>query len=135
MRKTINIEGTERTVDANALLPRQYRKEFGRDVIVDMKKLLGGIQLSAEALKRARKDPDGMAAELLADPNALGSMDLSVVENLAWLMLRAGGEDVGDTVEAWLGSLTDTMTVYNIMPDIVELWVSSQSTTSKAKKK
>lgn len=135
MRKTINIEGTERTVDANALLPRQYRKEFGRDVIVDMQKLLGGIKLSAEALKRARKDPDGMAAELLADPNALGSMDLSVIENLAWLMLRAGGEEVGDTVEAWLGSLTDTMTIYNIMPDIVELWVSSQSTTSKAKKK
>lgn len=135
MRKTINIEGTERTVDANALLPRQYRKEFGRDVIVDMQKLLGGIKLSAEALKRARNDPDGMAAELLADPNALGSMDLSVIENLAWLMLRAGGEDVGDTVEAWLGSLTDTMTIYNIMPDIVELWVSSQSTTSKAKKK
>ena len=76
-----------------------------------------------------------MAAELLADPNALDSMDLSVIENLAWLMLRAGGEDVGDTVEAWLGSLTDTMTIYNIMPDIVELWVSSQSTTSKAKKK
>lgn len=135
MRKTINIEGTERTVDANALLPRQYRKEFGRDVIVDMQKLLGGIKLSAEALKRARNDPDGMAAELLADPNALDSMDLSVIENLAWLMLRAGGEDVGDTVEAWLGSLTDTMTIYNIMPDIVELWVSSQSTTSKAKKK
>lgn len=135
MRKKIVIEGEARTLDANALLPRQYRKEFGRDVIVDMKKLLGGIQLTADALKRARKDPDGLAAELLADPEALDELDVSVVENLAWLMLRAGGEDVGDSVEDWLASLQDFMTIYNIMPEIVDLWLSSQKTTARVKKK
>lgn len=135
MRKKITIEGKPCTMDANALLPRQYRKEFGRDLIVDMKKLLGGIQLTADALKKARKDPDGLAADLLADPEALGSMDLSVIENLAWLMLRAGGENVGDTVNDWLGGLQDFMTVYNIMPDVVELWTSAQKTTAKSKKK
>lgn len=135
MRKKITIEGKTRTLDANALLPRQYRKEFGRDVIVDMKKLLGGIQLTADALKRARKDPDGLAAELLADPDALDQLDVSVVENLAWLMLKAGGEDVGESVEDWLASLQDFMTIYNIMPEIVDLWLSSQKTTAKVKKK
>ena len=135
MRKKIIIEGKARTLEANALLPRQYRKEFGRDLIVDMKKLLGKVQLTAEALKKARQDPDGLAADLLADPDALDGMDLSVVENLAWLMLRAGGEDVGDNVETWLASLQDFMTVYNIMPEIIELWITSQKTTAKPKKK
>ena len=135
MRKKIIIEGKARTLEANALLPRQYRNEFGRDLIVDVKKLLGKVQLTAEALKKARQDPDGLAADLLADPDALDGMDLSVVENLAWLMLRAGGEDVGDSVEDWLASLQDFMTVYNIMPEIIELWITSQKTTEKPKKK
>ena len=135
MRKKIIIEGKARTLEANALLPRQYRNEFGRDLIVDVKKLLGKVQLTAEALKKARQDPDGLAADLLADPDALDGMDLTVVENLAWLMLRAGGEDVGDNVETWLASLRDFMTVYNIMPEIIELWITSQKTTTKPKKK
>ena len=135
MRKKIIIEGKARTLEANALLPRQYRNEFGRDLIVDVKKLLGKVQLTAEALKKARQDPDGLAADLLADPGALDGMDLSVIENLAWLMLRAGGEDVGDDVETWLASLQDFMTVYNIMPEIIELWITSQKTTTKPKKK
>lgn len=135
MRKKIIIEGKARTLEANALLPRQYRNEFGRDLIVDVKKLLGKVQLTAEALKKARQDPDGLAADLLADPDALDGMDLSVIENLAWLMLRAGGEDVGDNVETWLASLQDFMTIYNIMPEIIELWITSQKTTAKHKKK
>ena len=133
--KTIIIDGEERRMDANALLPRQYRKQFGRDLIVDMKKLLGGIQLTADALERSRTDPDGLAADLLADPDALDGIDLSVVENLAWLMLKAGGEDVGDSVEDWLVSLEDSMTIYHLMPDVIELWVNSQKTTSQTKKK
>ena len=135
MRKTITMDGKEVQIEANALLPRLYRKEFGRDLMTDMRKLLDSVRISGEALKKARKDPDGLAAELIADPAALDSIDLSVMENITYLMLRSAGEEVGSNVEEWLASLEDSMAIYTAMPDVIEVWTASQKTTSKTKKK
>lgn len=135
MSKTIELDGKKVKIEANALLPRLYRKEFGRDLIVDMKKMIEGVQLSAENLKKASKDPEGLAAVLMADPDALDKLDLTVVENVTWMMLRAAGEDVGESVEEWLTTIEDSMALYMAMPDVIEVWLASQKTTSKPKKK
>lgn len=135
MSKTIELDGKKVKIEANALLPRLYRKEFGRDLIVDMKKMIEGVQLSGESMKKAAKDPGGLAAALMADPDALDKLDLTVVENVTWMMLRAAGEDVGESVEEWLTTIEDSMALYMAMPDVIEVWLASQKTTSKAKKK
>ncbi len=135
MKKTITLDGKSVQIEANALLPRLYRKEFGRDLMTDMRKLLDSVRISAEALKKARKDPDGVAAELMADPASMDDIDLSVMENITYLMLRSAGEDVGESVEEWLESLEDSMAIYMAMPDVIEVWTASQKTTSKSKKK
>lgn len=135
MKKTITLDGKSVQIEANALLPRLYRKEFGRDLMTDMRKLLDSVRISAEALKKARKDPDGVAAELMADPASMDNIDLSVMENITYLMLRSAGEDVGESVEEWLASLEDSMAIYTDMPDVIEVWTASQKTTSKSKKK
>lgn len=135
MKKTITLDGKSVQIEANALLPRLYRKEFGRDLMTDMRKLLDSVRISAEALKKARKDPDGVAAELMADPASMDDIDLSVMENITYLMLRSAGEDVGENVEEWLESLEDSMAIYTAMPDVIEVWTASQKTTSKSKKK
>ena len=135
MKKTITLDGKSVQIEANALLPRLYRKEFGRDLMTDMRKLLDSVRISAEALKKARKDPDGVAAELMADPASMDNIDLSVMENITYLMLRSAGEDVGESVEKWLASLEDSMAIYTAMPDVIEVWTASQKTTSKSKKK
>lgn len=135
MKKTITLDGKSVQIEANALLPRLYRKEFGRDLMTDMRKLLDSVRISAEALKKARKDPDGVAAELMADPASMDNIDLSVMENITYLMLRSAGEDVGESVEEWLKSLEDSMAIYTAMPDVIEVWTASQKTTSKSKKK
>lgn len=135
MKKTITLDGKIVQIEANALLPRLYRKEFGRDLMTDMRKLLDSVRISAEALKKARKDPDGVAAELMADPASMDNIDLSVMENITYLMLRSAGEDVGESVEEWLESLEDSMAIYTAMPDVIEVWTASQKTTSKSKKK
>lgn len=135
MKKTITLDGKSVQIEANALLPRLYRKEFGRDLMTDMRKLLDSVRISAEALKKARKDPDGVAAELMADPASMDNIDLSVMENITYLMLRSAGEDVGENVEEWLASLEDSMAIYTAMPDVIEVWTASQKTTSKSKKK
>lgn len=111
MKKTINIAGQDLVIESNALLPRLYRKEFGRDLMVDMRKLA----------ERYQADPD--------------NIDTEVLENVTWLMLKAGGNDVGDSVDEWLASLDDILTVYTAMTDVVELWAGSQKTTSRPKKK
>lgn len=111
MRKEITLCGKKQTIEANALLPRQYRKEFGRDLIVDMRKLAEGY----------KQNPDEVNTEVL--------------ENITWLMLRAGGSDVPDTVEAWLAGIDDTFAVYTVTDDVLGLWLNSQKTTSKPKKK
>jgi hypothetical protein len=111
MKRTITIEGKDYQIECNALLPRQYRKEFGQDLLVGMRDF------------KARYDND---------PNDL---DTTVLENLTWLMLKAAGEDVGDNVEEWLASLDDSFAVYNVINDVVDLWLQTQKTTSKPKKK
>lgn len=111
MRKTVMINGQELAIESNALLPRQYRKEFGRDLMVDMRKLAD----------RYKADPD--------------DIDTEVLENVTWLMLKTAGNDVGDSVDEWLGSLDDILTVYTAMSEVVDLWIGSQKTTSRPKKK
>lgn len=111
MRKTINIAGQDLVIESNALLPRLYRKEFGRDLMIDMRKLS----------ERYQKDPD--------------NIDTEVLENVTWLMLRSAGNDVGESVEDWLAGLDDIMSVYMAMSEVVDLWLGSQKTTSRPKKK
>ena len=50
-------------------------------------------------------------------------------------MLKAGGEQVGENPEEWLASLDDTFAVYEIIEDVVGLWVEGRKTTSRPKKK
>lgn len=111
MKKTINIGGKDFPMECNALLPRIYRKEFGRDVMTEMRKMS----------ERSQKDPE--------------DIDTEVLENITWLMLKAAGNDVGESVDEWLATLDDVMAVYMAMPEVIDLWVNNQKTTSKPKKK
>ena len=102
MKKMVIIDGQERALVCNALLPRKYRNEFGRDLTKDMRAMA----------RDAKKDPENMNMELL--------------ENLTWLMLREGGEDVGPTAEAWMSSIEDPLAIYMVAGDVIELWTKGQ---------
>lgn len=112
MDKIIEIAGERMTLRANALLPRKYRHLFNRDLISDMRKVHDGYQKGGDA-----------------------DIDTEVFENLAWLMLKEGGEDVGATPEEWLGSLDDPFSLYHILPDVVDLWLGNLVQTATPKKK
>lgn len=111
MDKIITINGQELKATANAKTPRLYRAIFGKDVVQSMAKYRQAYQ----------KDPE--------------TIDNSFIENLAWLMLKQGGSDVGENVDEWLDSIDDPTAVYMAANDIVALWESNQKTTSIAKKK
>ena len=111
MQKKLTLEGKQVTAVSSAILPRLYRFHFGKDLIMEMDNLR----------KNYEKDRN--------------SVDMTPVENLAWLMLKEGGEDVGESPEEWLRTLDDISSVYTLSGEIMQLWNQSQATTSRPKKK
>jgi hypothetical protein len=125
MEKTIEINGRGMKMRASALLPRLYRGYFGRDMICDMRKLQKAYTAAAESKETDEEKQDAQ----------LSVTDLTLFENVAWLMLKHGGEKVGDSPEEWLDNLDGVFSVYEILPQILDMWNINNMTTSKPKKK
>ena len=128
MEKKIMIDGKERTLRATALIPRMYRFQFGRDMVSDMNKLNKSY---AKVLSGLRKN----ATEEEKNDAKFSATDLTIFEDVAWLMLKHGGEDVGNSPEEWLDSVDGVISIYEVLPKIVSLWAANQHTTSTPKKK
>lgn len=111
MKKQVKLCGKTCTLENNALLPRRYRNQFGRDLIIDMQAMVNNYQ----------KDPSAFNPEVL--------------ENITWLMLKEAGEPVGETPEEWLAGIDDAFALYEVIGDVVELWGKGRETTSRPKKK
>ena len=125
MEKTIEINGRGMRMRASALLPRLYRGYFGRDMIFDMRKLQKAYTAAAESKETDEEKQDAQ----------LSVTDLTLFENVAWLMLKHGGEKVGGSPEEWLDNLDGVFSVYEILPQILDMWNINNMTTSKPKKK
>lgn len=117
MTKTIQVGGEEMTIRASALIPRLYRYHFNRDIIEDMMKL-------DKALKKNQEEGTQFSA-----------VDLTIFENVAWLFLKNGGNDVKNTPDEWLNSVEGVFSVYEILPEIIDLWRLNLQTTATPKKK
>ena len=108
MEKVVKIDGKDIKMRASAATPVFYRREFGRDCITDLTPFMSGKEME----------------------------DYSVFENLAYIMAkRADPEGVPDDPVEWLEQFDSAMAIYNALPEIISLWISSQKTTSRAKKK
>ena len=112
---------------ASALIPRLYRAKFGRDLITDMRRLQGKYMKIAELPADADEETRA-AAELSV-------MDLTVFEDIAWLMIKRAGETIPDTPDEWLDSIDGVFDIYRIMPTVLELWQANNATTAIPKKK
>ena len=127
MEKTIMINGVRRRMKASALIPRLYRYQFGRDLVRDM----NGLR---KAYTRAISLPEDATEEERSEAQ-LSALDLTVFENIAWLMLRHAGEDIPNTPDEWLDSIDGVFSVYEILPVVLELWEAGQLTTAVPRKK
>lgn len=118
IEKKTTIDGKKVTLRSSALIPKLYRANFGRDMVADMRKL-------AKAYKETQGDEEKM----------LDVFDLEIFERAAWIMLKHGGEDVGESPDEWLDSLDGVFSVYEALPVILELWNKNNATTSVPAKK
>ena len=112
MERTINIDGKDVKFKATAATIRVYRANFGRDLLMDFRKLeeerASGKSLSVDALE--------------------------IFENMAYTMAKQADPEIPATADEWLDGF-GMFSIYVVLPELVELWQLSNLPTSTSKKK
>ena len=115
MTKTIEIDGQRVSFRASAAIPRIYRIKFHRDIYKDL-----------AALEKAVGKGD-------AENSSLDMLSLEMFENIAYIMAKHADPTIPDTPEAWLDGFS-TFSIYQVLPQIIELWGLNVQTDVTAKK-
>ena len=126
MEKTIIVDGREVMMKASALVPRLYRFKFGRDMMQDMTQLQRAYS-KVTTLPEDATEEEKMEAQLSA-------IDLTIFENLAYIMAKHADSSLPGTPEEWLDSFS-MFSIYEVLPEILGLWGMSCAGTSTTKKK
>ena len=127
MERTLNIGGADLRMRASALIPRLYRFRFGRDLIKDMAQLEKASK-KAMTIKEDATEEERKEAEL-------SILDLTIFENVAWAMAKNADPNVPNDPDEWLDSINGVFSVYEVLPQILELWTDGLNTTSIPVKK
>ncbi|GAB6953858.1 hypothetical protein [Mediterraneibacter glycyrrhizinilyticus] len=123
MKKTLTISGIECRFKSSAAIPRMYRLKFGRDIFVDMQNLKKQIEVQ----EKLKKETDGeMESTLPID-------SLEMFENIAFLMHKHGDPSQPAEIDEWLEQF-ETFSIYEILPDILEMWGLENKQMSSPKK-
>lgn len=112
MEKTITIDGAAVPFKATASTPRRYRAVFGRDMLKDMNHL----------------------QEVAQKEESLSSESLEIFENIAYIMAKQANPDIPATADDWLDTFS-MFSIYEVLPQIIQLWKVENLTTVEAKKK
>ena len=116
LSKTVTIGDREVTFKSSAAIPRMYRIKFGRDIFKDLTKL-----------EKSYKDKgDGEKQDLEID-------DLEIFENVAYIMALHADPTIPKTIDEWLDQF-EMFSIYEVLPEILELWGSNLITDVKARK-
>lgn len=112
----IEIDGRQVAFDSSAALARIYRARFGRDLLIDLDALNGALQKNSE------------------NESYLSSELLEKFEDIAYTMAKQADASIPDTVEEWLDDF-NVFSIYQILPQIIEMWQINIKAISKSKKK
>ena len=113
VEKIVNIDGKGVRFKASAAIPRLYRLKFRRDIFKDLTKL-----------EKAYSDKSEGGFEI---------DDLEIFENVAYIMAAHADENVPPTINEWLDQF-GMFSIYEVLPEILELWGSNLFTDVEAKK-
>ncbi|TCL60576.1 hypothetical protein EDD76_102274 [Kineothrix alysoides] len=115
MMKVIEIDGQKVAFKASAAIPRIYRLKFQRDIYKDLKALEKSIGQSDEK------------------ESSLDMFSLEMFENIAFVMAKHADASIPDNLEEWLDSF-NTFSIYQILPQLIELWGLNIQTDVASKK-
>ena len=124
MDKTINIDGRDIKFRATARTPRLYRMLTNRDMIKDMNILARAF---GEA-KKGKETDEGVMSRL-------NTQHLMIFEDSAYVMARHANPDIPEqTADEWLDTF-NMFDIYEVFPQLMELWNLNTETTAESKKK
>lgn len=115
--KTIMISGIPVKLKSSAAVPRRYRLRFGRDIFKDL------LVLQKDFEKNQGSDISEMELK-----------SLEIFENIAYIMAWHADPDIPDTIDEWLEQF-EIFSIYEILPEILELWGQNTKTDVVPKKK
>lgn len=127
MEKVIHVGTQDVKMRASALIPRLYRFKFKRDIIRDITQL-------KKAYEKALNLPE-TATEEEKEEAQLSVLELTMFENVAYIMAKHANPDLPDEPDDWLDQIDGVFSIYEVLPQILELWNLSQVQTSVPKKK
>ena len=119
LQKTVEVCGKEVKFRSSATVPRLYRMKFGRDICKDLSKL-----------EKAYKEKQGKGDE---ESDGFEIEDLEIFENVAYIMAFHADPSIPGTIEEWLEEF-EMFSIYEILPEILELWGTNLITDVQAKK-
>lgn len=114
--KVIDIDGKQVPFSASAALTRVYRARYGRDLFTDLSALYDDMSKSQ------------------ADISSLSVKTLETFEDIAYTMAKQADPGAPETPEEWLDGF-NMFSIYEVLPQIVEMWKMNNITTSVSKKK
>ena len=115
VRRNIEIDGKEVAFKASAAIPRIYRLKFQRDIYKDIAQLEKSLGDNTE------------------EESNLDLFSLEMFENIAFIMAKHADPSIPDEVEDWLDEF-NTFSIYQVLPQLIELWGMNSKTDAKAKK-
>lgn len=115
IKREIEICGKKISFRSSATIPRLYRAKFKRDIFKDLSRLESSYQ---------GKQKEG---------NEFQIEDLEIFENVAYIMAYHADNSIPATIEEWLDQF-DMFSIYEVLPQILELWGDNLMTDVAAKK-
>ena len=113
--KKIEIDGREVSFKASAAIPRIYRLKFQRDIYKELRALEQSVNGSEEG------------------ESGLDLFSLELFENIAFVMAKHADGSIPDTAAEWLDGF-NTFSIYQVLPQLIELWGLNVQTDVEAKK-
>lgn len=110
MEKVIQIDGKEIKFKSSGATPMLYRKKFGKDLLLGMQKL-----------------NDSFVSQNYDN----GSLE--VFENICYIMAKQADSTITENVDEWYDGF-DMFSIYEVMPQIIDLWNSSSKVNIESKK-
>lgn len=114
--RTIKIDDKEVAFKASAAVPRIYRLKFGRDIYRDLTALEKNV------------------GENSKEKSGIDIVSLEMFENIAYVMAKHADASIPNTPEEWLDEF-NTFSIYQILPQLIDLWGLNVQTEAEAKKK
>ena len=115
MTRVIEIDGKQVPFKASAAIPRLYRVKYGRDIFKDLMALEKALNENSE------------------ENSGLDVFSLETFESIAYLMAKHADANLPETAEEWLDEFS-VFSIYQVLPEIIELWGLNVQTQSVSKK-